>query len=493
MLNNIMEIKSKLSLEKIAHRYNLDLKPSSGSMKGACPFHQETKPSFHIFPEGRYYCFGCQAAGDVFDFVSSMEGWDFVTTLKWLAEQAGVQLTQAPSVSPTNALQRTVDLAQSFYSQSLELHAHGKAGDYARKRGLTREIIERFGIGYASDEWQNLAAFLRDEGCSVDDALQVGVVGQAESGRIYDRFRDRLIFPIHTLTGKIAGFGGRDITDTQDAKYLNSPDSPLFKKSRMLYGLFQARKSVQKMKAINLIEGYLDVLSLVSHGYENSVGYLGTAFTEAHADLISRLASYAYVIPDADNAGRKAAIQICTLLLQRGLECWVVDLPEGEDVDSLLNKRGGEAVFDRALRGATHGFSYITPWVDAMNIKDKSRWVSDFLNTAEQQFHGWLIPRLSIMLEISEFELRRMIRDAPEMYLEEQKVLQFLSSFPAYVASMQARGVEELFQTPCAKKQWDALLAGESIDQEKLELAGVDVVNYWQNEIQVMLPEEIGV
>lgn len=487
------EVKSKLSLEAIAREYLPNLKPSSKSMTGPCPFHEETKPSFHIYPDGHFYCYGCQVNGDVFDFVSRMEVWDFHTTLKHLAEKAGVSLKGRScdnTGSSNNNLRHILDLAQSYYAGSIERTKHSRVGDYVNRRGLTEKMIERFGVGYAPDSWNNLYERLSaEQGVSIDDAIDIGVLGQAESGRTYDLFRDRLMFPIHDLSGRIVGFGGRALSDDVDPKYINSKDSYLFKKGNILYGLHQARKAIQSQKAINLVEGYTDVLSLVENGYENSAGYLGTAFTPAHADLVARLTSYAYIIPDADSAGLKAARTACKLLLQRGVECFVVILPEKEDVDSLMAKQGGRDIFDQSLRGASHGFTFITSWVNSLSLKDKSQWVSDFLNGSAKEFHGWLIPRLSGMLEVSEFELRRMIKDAPGMFDEEQKVLQFLHSYPAYTATLHARGVEDIFLSKTAKQQWEALLAGEVIKQSKLELEGHEILTYWYEEIKPILPQ----
>lgn len=493
MNNMIQEIKSKLSLEEVAKHYLPNLVPSSNSLKAPCPFHNETKPSFHIYPD-HFYCYGCQKNGDLFDFVAAIEGWDFPTTLKFLAEKAGVDLSEHRGnfkEDSTKQLKHFLDIAQSYFSSSIEMAKNTAVGDYVNQRGLDEATIERFGIGFAPDSWDGLTQRLINQSLSIDDAVEVGIVGRSKSGKTYDQFRNRLMFPIHDFSGRIVGFGGRALSDGQDNKYINSKDSVLFKKGRILYGLFQARKAIQAKKAINLAEGYMDVLSLVKHGYENSVGYLGTAFTEDHAEQVARLTSYAYIIPDADPAGMKAALNICKLLLQRGVECWVVALPEGEDVDSILAQKDGKAQFDLALRAAAHGFGFITTQVDSLSIKDKSQWVSEFLNKAKSEYFAWIIPRLSGLLEISEFELRRMIKNAPGMFDEERKVLQFLHSYPAYVCTLQARGVEELFHSDEAKCQWEALLSGEAIEQTKLNLQGSDVMDYWYAEIKTILLEQM--
>ncbi len=491
--NAVQEIKSRISLSDIASQH-IDLKPSSKSLVGVCPFHDDSKASFHVYFDGHFHCYGCKASGDIFDFVARINGWDFKTVLKHLAEKAGVDLSlqsgnRAPS-GRTSQLRHVLDVSQSYFAGTIETVCNTAAGDYIQQRGLSQATMERFSIGFAPDSWDGLRKKLETENILLEDAVDLGVLGQAESGRVYDLFRGRLIFPIHDISGRIVGFGGRAISDDQEPKYINSKDSLLFKKGNLLYGLSRASKAIQKAKSINLVEGYIDVLSLVDNGYKNSAGYLGTAFTPEHAAQVARLTTTAYLIPDADTAGRKAAILACKLLLQEGIECWVVVLPDGEDVDSLLSQPEGKNIFDEAQRGAIHGFSYLTNWVNNLSLKDKSRWVSDFLNGTVREFHGWIIPRLSALLQVSQLELRRMIKDAPDMYDEEQKVLQFLHSFPAYVQTLQARGVEDLFLSKEAVQQWEILLSGEGIEMPKLELQGAEILSYWYNEIKTILPHE---
>lgn len=489
MQNHVLEIKARTTLEDVIRKYDVDLKPGSGFQVAVCPLpdHQDSKPSFRVYDDGHYHCYGCQAHGDLFNFVMEMEGIGFKEALQILARMAGVELKgDVKKSEPLRPLFRVLNFAQSYFTTSMLKHRAEGAYDYAASRGLSRETLERYHVGYAPDDWQGLCNYLQRENVSLPDALQLGVVAQSSrTDRVYDYFRHRMIFPIHDFMGKLVGFGGRLIGEDEKApKYLNSRESQAFKKGDHLYGLFQARKAINRTKEVHLLEGYMDVLSMAQFGYENSCGYLGTAFTKAHAQHVSKVANAAYLIPDGDEAGRQAAFVAATAILQEGIDCWVVDLPDGEDIDEILQRKGGIKKFQRAKKSSSHAFAYIAGYVEKMPFKDRACWVCDFLEGCNRKITPWVVPRLAGALGVSEFEIRKMHRDAPGMYEDEYKVLQFLSSYPAYSNALIQLGVVEMLTSDAALSFLDKINEGETVDIPSLPMEGRDVVDYFVKEIK---------
>ncbi|MBR3881436.1 MAG: DNA primase, partial [Mailhella sp.] len=263
----IQAIKSRMSLADMARRY-VELRSVGSRLVAPCPFHQETKPSFSINEEqGTFYCFGCQASGDIFDFYGKLNGLDFKETLQALAEEAGVQL-EAYRPNPQARQERSQkrdmlkmhELAASHFHSNLSASHAKVCRDYIEERGITPELQEKFGLGWSMDSWQDLGDTLRRGGFSLNAAVECGLQSKSNSGRTFDRFRNRLMFPIRNLSGQTVAFGGRIIPSLareDDAKYINSSDSPIYKKGEHLFGLFQARPAIAVKKNIILTEGYM--------------------------------------------------------------------------------------------------------------------------------------------------------------------------------------------------------------------------------------------
>jgi len=339
----------------------VQLKRAGREYKACCPFHDEKTPSFTVSPDKQFYhCFGCGAHGTALGFVMEYDHASFVEAVEDLAARAGMEVPReggaAPQQQPHDELYVALERAALFFRQSLSGEA--KAREYLAKRGLTAEIIQRFGIGYAPARWD---ALLDRYGTSDDERqvlLRAGLVieRQADSDRgegYYDRFRDRVMFPIRDTRGRTIGFGGR-VMDGSEPKYLNSPETELFHKGRELYGLFEARQATRSLQRLLVVEGYMDVVSLHQAGITYAVATLGTATTPDHLQRIFRLVGEVVFCFDGDRAGRAAAwraLENAVGEVKQGRQVRFLFLPEGHDPDSLVREEGAEA-FEARLAGA---------------------------------------------------------------------------------------------------------------------------------------------
>lgn len=413
----IQEIKNRLNIVELVSRY-VDLRRNGNRWVAICPFHQETKPSFSVNEEeGTFYCFGCQASGDIFTFYGMVNGMNFRESLEQLAEETGVSLqnfswregkTQDES-SHRRQLLKMHELAESHFVRNLASKAGKECRDYIAKRRLSDEIVQRFGLGWSLREWQALTNTFRRAGFPDNLGVESALLGRSETNRIYDRFRGRLIFPIRSLSGNIIAFGGRIIADEDEAKYVNSSDSPLYKKGDHLYGLQQARRSVSTGKPFMLTEGYMDVLTLHQYGYTNAVGVLGTALTPEQVKRLSGFTSKVELLFDGDRAGRKAALRACEMFLSRGMECKVILFPEGEDIDSLLHT-AGQDIFEQLRTAALAGFDFCVATLKEMSPRDALEWAENFLAQLEfPELAGRYATAFATQLDFSEQAFRDQV------------------------------------------------------------------------------------
>lgn len=348
------EIRDRIDIVELVSQY-VKLERAGKNFKGLCPFHTEKTPSFHVSPElNRFHCFGCGASGDVFGFLMRIEGLSFREAMRRLAERAGIELRadSLPQEAPDerDRLRKIVFAANFFYRQVLKRTP--AAQEYLIKRGLTPETVEAFELGYAPDGWDYLLRFLQKHNFSLEDAEMAGLLKAREDGSgYYDRFRNRITFPIHDASGRAVAFGARTM-GSDEPKYLNSPETPLFEKRNTFYGWHKARGAILQQRAAIIVEGYLDLIMLHQYGFTHSLATLGTAFTEDHAARLKRLAERVYLMFDSDSAGIRAALRAGEALLGAGIPTLVVSLPQGEDPDSLLRAQGAEAL-QRTLEAAT--------------------------------------------------------------------------------------------------------------------------------------------
>ncbi len=312
----IDDIKANVDIVDLINSMGVGLRRSGRSFVGFCPFHPNTRtPAFHVYPDTQsFYCFGCHASGTVFDFVMRKQGLDFKGALELLAERAGIRL------EPKNDAQRQEDarrarlleingVATRYFNYVLLNLGRGEPGrEYIAKRGINRDAIDAFQIGYSLDDWHHLFTYLHEKkGYSVEDIIAAGLAIPSERGP-YDRFRNRIIFPIRNIRGEVIGFGGRALGDAQP-KYLNTPETPLFKKSEVLYGLDLARDAIRSDNRVIIVEGYVDVITAHQYGFRNVVAPLGTALSKAHINQLKRLTDQVYLALDADAAGQKATLR----------------------------------------------------------------------------------------------------------------------------------------------------------------------------------------
>jgi DNA primase len=350
------QLLNRLDIVDVIERH-VQLRKAGQNYVARCPFHNEKTPSFSVSPSKQFYhCFGCGAHGNAIGFVMEHAGLGYIDAVKELAAMVGMTLPEQRVSEHTARAQPTPDLAQCllqaarFYKEQLKTSE--RAVGYLKQRGLSGEIAARFGLGYAPPGWQALAQIFPDYRGS--SALKdAGLVVDAEGGRRYDRFRDRIMFPIANARGGIIGFGGR-IIDAGEPKYLNSPETALFEKGRELYGLFQARQGLRESERAVAVEGYMDVVALAQFGVPGVVATLGTATTPMHVEKLLRLTDEVVFCFDGDEAGRRAAwraVETCLGKLVDGKRVGFLFLPDGEDPDSFVRREGSEA-FNARLRAA---------------------------------------------------------------------------------------------------------------------------------------------
>lgn len=357
----ISEIKYRNDIETAVSSY-VNLKRRGKNLVGLCPFHSEKTPSFTVYPEnGSFYCFGCGVGGDVFTFTGLIENLDYIEAVKLLAEHSGVALPQDGYDDSMQRLKNKIydinrDTARFFHS--FLMSEGGKwALDYLLGRGLTLKTIKHFGLGAAPDSWDMLIKHLKEKGYSQEDMLAAGVIGKSSRGTLYDRFRKRIMFPIINIRGNIIAFSGRAMPgeDKQGGKYVNTSDTPVYKKSSNLFGINFA-KNVCSERVI-LVEGNMDVISLHQAGFTNAVAPLGTAFTMEQANLLARYTKEIVLTLDADAAGQKAIKRASELLENTGLKTRVVVIPDGKDPDEFIKKNGPDR-FQALLDGAVSDIEY---------------------------------------------------------------------------------------------------------------------------------------
>lgn len=363
----LLELKMRNDIEGVLSPY-VALKRRGRNLVGLCPFHNEKTPSFTVYPEnGSYYCFGCGQGGDIISFTMRAENLDYIDAVKRLADRAGLKIPENDLDDAEQKLRNGIYEANReaarFYHAQLMSPKGKKCLEYFLGRGLSMKTIKHFGLGYAPDEWRALYVYLREKGFSHKVIEAADLIAKSEKtdkdGRnyFYDRFRNRAMFPIINVHGKVIAFGGRAMPgqEKQGGKYINSSDTPVYKKSRNMYGINFAKKFCQE-RAI-LVEGNLDVIALHQAGFENTVAALGTSFTEEQAKLLGRYTKEVLVVMDADEAGEKATDRAMKILDSVGVEARIIRLPECKDPDEYIKKNGGPK-FAALIDGAISDIDY---------------------------------------------------------------------------------------------------------------------------------------
>lgn len=346
MKDSVQEIKERLSIQDVVGPY-VKLTRAGKSLRGLCPFHKEKSPSFHVSPDrGTWHCFGCGLGGDGFSFIEKAEGVDFKDALKMLAEKAGVTIEYSrgekrEDVSKKDRLRALMSRASEWYAGKL---SGSTAEAYAKHRGLSDETVRSWRLGFAPDAWRALLEAFIAEGFSTEELLAAGLIKEADGkpGTYYDRFRNRLMFPIFDSTGRSVAFTGRALATDDLAKYLNSPETDLYHKSEILFGMDRAKDAIRARGFVMLVEGQMDVILAHQAGFQNTVALSGTALSEKHLALMKRYSENLMLVLDADTAGLTATARSAALALRAGLRVKGVRLPFGQDPADLIHKDAKE-------------------------------------------------------------------------------------------------------------------------------------------------------
>jgi DNA primase len=425
------EIRTRINIADIIGRH-VALKASGQSLKGLCPFHKEKSPSFIVTPaKGIFYCFGCHKGGDVFTFLMEHDGLSFSEALHLLADEAGVRLdssrgsggadyedaqfygpeTEAASGQtqyiPKNEMIKIHEMAVDFYYR--QTRNHPRVIEYFLGRGLTREIIREFRLGFAPPGWTELLAHAKLRGVTAEALVQCGLAISKPGNKLYDRFRDRIMFPIFDTSGRPIGFGGRGLTKDAEPKYLNSPETLLYQKNKVFYGLHAAQSFIKQAKSIIIVEGYMDFLALYQAGVKNAVATSGTALTDVQARILRRFTSVVYLVFDGDGAGINAAQRAIFVLGPYNLDVRVLILPDDEDPDSFVKKYGKDAFLDLLSRAKTFSSFIIEKTIADKGIESpqKKSAALDFLapliqSTTDSIVRQDLIKQISERLHVDE-------------------------------------------------------------------------------------------
>ncbi len=385
--SGVNEIKSKISALDIVSKY-VSLTKSGERYRGLCPFHQEKTPSFYLDDgNGLYYCFGCQAGGDIIKFLMDIEGWTFIETMRYLSKETGVPfgVDNTRERSEKERLYSVNQRVADYYMATLRGRNGKQAMSYLNNRGFSKEIINTFAVGYALPNWEGLCSFAKSNQINSADLQKLGLIAKSNNPQtnqsFYDKFRNRIIFPIRDVLGSVVGFGARTI-GSDEPKYLNSPETMLYHKGSSLYGIYEARNAIKNQDCVILLEGYLDVLALCQAGFNNSIASLGTAFTKEQANIIKRYTSNVIICYDGDSAGVEAVIKAIGVMKNFDFSLKIALIPNGLDPDDYLMKFGKESfkeLLDKAMDSMDFIIHQLSLRYDLENRDDKFKFATNLV------------------------------------------------------------------------------------------------------------------
>jgi DNA primase len=419
----ITEVKQRLDIVELVSEY-VNLQKAGRNFKGLCPFHSEKHPSFFVFPEQQsWHCFGaCGTGGDIFSFLMKKEGIDFGQALRLLAQRGGITLSprEAPSKVEDEKKEKLFQINEATTEYYHHLLLSTKAGEVARsyleRRRVTPEVIKEFRLGFSPDAWETLKNYLLGKGYTEKELVEAGLIIEKEEKGSYDRFRNRLMFPICDIQGRVTGFGARVLDDSLP-KYINSPQTPIYDKSSILYGVDKAKSAIRKKNLVIIVEGYMDVLTAYQHNWQNVVGSMGTSLTEKQVEGIRRLTSNITLALDADLAGEEATMRGKAILAHSNAEANVILLPPGKDPDEVISEDPTlwEKLVEKAMPILDFAFQSVISKVDINKAKDKSLAVQKLLPSIDeikdpvQQSH--YLRKLARELKIEESAIRAALRE----------------------------------------------------------------------------------
>lgn len=403
---------------------HVSLKPKGREFVGLCPFHDDRNPSMAVVPGKQiFHCFVCGTGGDVFSFVQKYHSMDFREALEFLAQRSGIELTrrqpkrepvpgELPGITKADIL-RANETAQGFFQAILSHPEHGAiARGLIERRGISEEMVERFGIGASPDRWDGLLVTIENKRLDPRAFDAAGLLKTRDSGGRYDAMRNRLIFPIHDQIGRVIAFGGRRINDEDDPKYLNSPETPAFRKHTTLYGIAQASRAIQRKRTAVVVEGYTDVVACHQAGIENVVGTLGTALTAGHATVLRRLCDTVVLLFDGDTAGQKAADRAVEVLFSEQIDIRVASLAgvtDAKDPDEVLKLENGRELFERAV---SQGRDLLAWKFDRLRESLAGKGPAAVANAVEEELDRFSRLGMARLSPVRRRQLVRLISDA---------------------------------------------------------------------------------
>lgn len=421
----VEQVRSESDIVSVISGY-VQLKKKGNRYWGCCPFHNEKTPSFSVVPDqGFFYCFGCHAGGNVFKFLSLIENISYYEAVKMQAKRLNIPIPQyhqnaheVETEQQRQTLLKIHEMAASFFHNCLTRTNLGQAGrEYFAKRKINQTTIEQFKLGFAPNLWDKLLTSFAKRGISQDLLAKAGLVTVKDSGKAYDRFRNRIIIPIADENGHVTGFGGRVINNNDSPKYLNSPETLIFNKRYLLFGLDQAQKVIKARNFAIVVEGYMDAIALHSHGVDNAVASLGTAFTPQQCRKLLRYSPNIYFCYDSDSAGQAATMRALAIASSNGANVRVISVPDGKDPDEFLKKHDAKAFYDligEALPLMEFQLQYVLKTIDTHTLEGKLSAVSHLMpllanitNTVERNEY---IIRISNVLGIDEGVIRSDLR-----------------------------------------------------------------------------------
>lgn len=473
----VEEIQSKLDIAEVVAGY-IPLKRSGRNFKANCPFHHEKTPSFTVSPTKQiFHCFGCGEGGDMITFVMKYERLEFMEALKVLSQKAGVQLPQfrggasQRKASFAGALHRVNDMAADYYSALLVGSSRAReARRYLAGRSINAATASRFKLGYAPEEWEGLIKFTKQKGLSTSTLEKAGLIIPGREGSFYDRFRNRIIFPIFDIRSKIIAFGGRVIDDSQP-KYMNSPETDIYVKGRHLYGFNFALEEIKNKDYVIIVEGYLDLIIPYQHGVGNIVATLGTALTVEQIRLIKRFTNNAVIIFDADEAGEAASLRGLDLLISEGLFVKIAKLPDGLDPDTYVRTNSAES-FLKLVEGADNLFDYklklLLNRFDPNVVEEKAKMTSEMLPTIKRVDNAVL--RSDYIKKLSE-----------SLFINEEALLEELSKVKLDYSYL---GDNHIFKERVAIRPAEKIIAGLMIEDPEIaqEVRSKVKIEYFKSE-----------
>ncbi len=450
------QIKRSVSITDVVQSYGLDLKSAGKHYKALCPFHSEKTPSFFVKPESdSFACYGCNKFGDIFTFVQDMENVNFVEAMNLLIEKFNIPVEKKKGFgySKSKKYSAVNEVALNYFAGNLSGSGEGnRALEYLKNRKISKKTISDFSLGYALDRWDGLTGFLKDRGIDLNMALELGLLIKNSKGELYDRFRGRIIFPIFSESGSVIGFGGRTVTDDK-IKYLNSPETPLFKKGKNLYGFNLTKRFMREEKVSIIVEGYFDVISLYQHGIKNVSASLGTALTSDQIHLLRRVSEKIYFGYDSDEAGVEATLRGIEKMFEQDVNPSILSFGKEKDPDDFIRKQGKDK-FLNMIQNAKDGLRFLIDTIRQKYdmdvperrrdlIKEIARYINKFDNPIVREGYVTIAADFFNVNE-KEFEpavksvFRKSERQKPlELYTSEKIFLQSILKDPVFIEDVE--------------------------------------------------------